>query len=813
MRCRRTKAGRRVITLICARTRQGRYVEALELLRDAQRHGHPPGRYVLPSLLRACGGLSDLNSGEKLHGFAVRSSFVSDAFVGCALIDMYCRCGCIDSARKVFDFMPKRDAAVWNSMVSGYVRLGFAGDSMRIFRNMILGGVEADSSTWNSLIFGFSSAGDVRMALYLSRTMGVYGVEPDVFSWTSLISGFVRSFHNREAFETFRQMTATSGVRPSSVTISSLLPACASVADGKCGMILHGYAVVIGVHSELFVSSSLVDMYAKCGFISDAVNVFAEMTRKSTVSWNSMIFGYANNGYCGDAINLYHQMENDGVKPDHLTLTAVLTACSHAGMVGLGRALFHSMQKEYGIQPRLEHYACMVDLLGRAGHLVEAYNLIKEIPMEADLFVWGALLGACRNHGNVELAKLAASHLVKLETEKCGSYLMMSNILADAGRQQVQIEAVMTESSFYRSPPVESVQELVRRDPTRIPDEYVRDDDDHDEQGDAVQPHHFSSLQLPVVDLSLLSGGHPDEAHKLDMACREWGFFQVVNHGVDEELLLKTKDVTDKFFELPFEEKLKHSLDTERFMEGYGRSYAGPKDQKRDWGDMLMLMVYPEKFRSSKYWPSSPPEFMEVIEAFSAEVNRVAREILAALSLLMGMNRDGLLELHKEVVQVLRANYYPPCCKPHQVVGISPHSDACTITLLLQDDQTTGLQIQHAGKWAPVQPIPNALVANVGDVLEIWSNGRYKSIEHRAMPNSARARISLASFVCLNSDAEIEPLEAAVGGAGHTKMYGKIKYGDYVKRVWETIQSGKTKFMQRVKLQSEYSQVIDHVKE
>ncbi|KAL6195524.1 hypothetical protein ACLB2K_031143 [Fragaria x ananassa] len=187
---------------------------------------------------------------------------------------------------------------------------------------------------------------------------------------------------------------------------SSLLPACAGVTNLRCGKEVHAYALVIGVETDVYVRSALVDMYAKCGFIYEAKTLFCRMSERNTVTWNSMIFGYANHGYCTEAIELFNKMKTEGsMKLDYLTFVAVLTACCHAGMIELGKSLFRLMQEEHGIMPRLEHYACMVDLLGRAGNLTEAYDMIKAMPMEPDLFVWGALLGASRNYGILNLLR------------------------------------------------------------------------------------------------------------------------------------------------------------------------------------------------------------------------------------------------------------------------------------------------------------------------------------------------------------------------------------------------------------------------
>ncbi|XP_020266008.1 pentatricopeptide repeat-containing protein At5g59600 [Asparagus officinalis] len=319
-------------------------------------------------------------------------------------------------------------------MVSGYTHLGFAEKALVLVVKMQFRGMKPDSFTWNTLISGFSQLGKDELALDLFRLMKIDGIEPDVFSWTSIISGFVQNFKYDKAFEVLRQMVVLDGIKPSSVTVCSLLPACANVMNLRRGKEIHGYALIIGIGEDLFVNSSLIDMYAKCGHIFEAEKIFNRMRKRSIISWNSMIFGYSNHGHFEKAIKLFYQIENDGLSPDHLTFTAVFTACSHAGMIELGENLFRLMKDEYRIEPRLEHYACIVDLLARAGRLDKAYEFIRVMPVKPDSFVWGALLGACRKHGNVHLAEIAASNLADLEPESSGSCVMMSNMFMDAGR-------------------------------------------------------------------------------------------------------------------------------------------------------------------------------------------------------------------------------------------------------------------------------------------------------------------------------------------------------------------------------------------
>ncbi|KAL2328776.1 hypothetical protein Fmac_022203 [Flemingia macrophylla] len=427
---------RRWIALIATCAQCGFYDHALAVFSEMRtvQGLTPNSAFVIPSVLKACGHVGDQITGEKIHGFILKCSFELDSFVSSSLIVMYSKCSKLDDARKVFDGMSVKDTVALNAVVAGYVQQGAANEALGLVESVKLMGLKPNVVTWNSLISGFSQKGDQGMVSEIFRLMLADGLEPDVVSWTSVISGYVQNFRNKEAFDTFKQVLSH-GFCPTSATISTLLPACATAARVRIGREIHGYALVTGVEEDIYVRSALVDMYAKCGFISEATSLFSRMAEKNTVTWNSIIFGFANHGYCQEAIELFNQMEKEGsAKLDHLTFTAALTACSHDGDIELGQRLFKIMHEKYGIEPRLEHYACMVDLLGRAGKLDEAYCMIKTMPVEPDLFVWGALLAACRNHGHAVLAEVAAMHLRELEPESAANRLLLSSLYADAGK-------------------------------------------------------------------------------------------------------------------------------------------------------------------------------------------------------------------------------------------------------------------------------------------------------------------------------------------------------------------------------------------
>ncbi|XWS07732.1 hypothetical protein CRYUN_Cryun41cG0015500 [Craigia yunnanensis] len=264
----------------------------------------------------------------------------------------------------------------------------------------------------------------------------------------------------------------------------------------------------------------------------------------------------------------------------------------------------------------------------------------------------------------------------------------------------------------------------------------------------------------------------------------------ITNHGVEEKVLHKMKAAVTDFFELPLEEKKKYAM-AANDLQGYGQIRVVSEQQKLDWCDLMILVTLPPENRNFKFWPLTLPSFKEAVEVYSKEVQMIIEEMYANLSLLMRMDRDGLKRLQGELKQTVRLNYYPTCSRPDLVLGVSPHSDGSALTLLLQDDEITGLQIKHKEEWIPVEPIPNSFVVNIGDVIEILSNGMYNSIEHRAITNEKKARISIAAFAMPNDELEIGPLDSMVDDHHLCRMYKKVKYVDYIRQVLARKMEGK----------------------
>ncbi|PSS14239.1 Pentatricopeptide repeat-containing protein [Actinidia chinensis var. chinensis] len=281
----------------------------------------------------------------------------------------------------------------------------------------------------NTILGGYAKNGEVEAMLQFFREM------PDRYlvSWNSVIGGLVRRRRINEALRHFHCMQIEN-VNPNEVTAVSLLSACAQVGALDTGRWLHSYIDRNKLHLNVIIGTALVNMYSKCGELVSAVYVFDKMVDRDVVAWNAIIMRFSTNGQSQNAIEFFHRMENEFVRPNDATILGVLCACVHAGLVDEGRKCFNSMSKELGLEPKLEHYGCLVDLLGRAGMLNEAYEVIQAMPIVPHMGVWGALLGACKIHGNVELAELAIEHLIEIDLEDGGYLAIMSNIYANAGR-------------------------------------------------------------------------------------------------------------------------------------------------------------------------------------------------------------------------------------------------------------------------------------------------------------------------------------------------------------------------------------------
>ncbi|KAL1299219.1 hypothetical protein AAHE18_18G093700 [Arachis hypogaea] len=455
--------------------------------------GIRPNRHVFPSLLKACALLKDFYLGQSLHACILRLGFDFDLYTANALMNMYSKFhglgGCagkvldglsergrancstmavvtmnIDNVRKVFDRMPVRDVVSWSTVIAGNAQNGMYEEALALVREMAGAHLKPDAYTLSSILPIFAEHADLIKGKEIHGYAIRNGLDADVFigsslidmyakctrveyslrsfyllpkrdaiSWNSIIAGSVQNGKFDQGLMFFRQMLKDK-VKPMHVSFSSVIPACAHLTALSLGKQIHGYIIRIGFDDNKFIASSLMDMYAKCGNIKMARYIFDKIEANDMVSWTAIIMGCAMHGHALDAVSFFQQMLMDGVEPNYVAFMAVLTACSHAGLVDEAWKYFYSMEQEFGITPGLEHYAAVADLLGRAGRLEEAYDFICKMRVQPTGSVWSTLLAACRAHKNVELAEKVLDKIILVDPENIGAYILMSNIYSSAQR-------------------------------------------------------------------------------------------------------------------------------------------------------------------------------------------------------------------------------------------------------------------------------------------------------------------------------------------------------------------------------------------
>ncbi|KAK2978380.1 hypothetical protein RJ640_016482 [Escallonia rubra] len=382
--------------MISGLTKIDGFFEAIGLFREMMKSGLLPNAVTIASVVPAFAKLALTSMGKSVHGFWVRRNFENNVFVGTALLDMYSRFGCIAVARKVFDKMPDRNVVSWNTIILGYADNGFGEEALSLSNLMRKRGVLVDYFTVMSTLSACLSIGHLQVGMGIHGFTIRIGFDNDRLIKTALIDVYVRGalWHGRR---------------------------------------IHALVVKAGFEGDIFVGSAVVGMYASCASLEGAIRFFNGMKDKDVACWNAMIDGYAMNGYGNDAIDLFLKMKGFGVNPDESTLLSVLFACSHAGMVAEGLQIFNHMAHNWKIIPTLKHYACVVDLLGRAGRLDDACSLIDNMPRHPDFEVYGALLSACRVYNNCELAKKVSQKLFNLNPDDGGYFVLHSNMHALAG--------------------------------------------------------------------------------------------------------------------------------------------------------------------------------------------------------------------------------------------------------------------------------------------------------------------------------------------------------------------------------------------
>ncbi|XVE75982.1 hypothetical protein DITRI_Ditri12bG0135800 [Diplodiscus trichospermus] len=343
------------------------------------------------------------------------------------LVDMYSKCGLMINAYKVFQEMEGKDEVLWTALIDGYAKnaLKVVNFGKCLHSVVVKKGFELEISVGNALTDMYSKVGDMDSA---SNVSGIDSGCRNIVSCSSLIDGYVEMDQMEEAFSVFVELRRR-GIESNEFTFSSLIKACASEAALELGLQLHAQVIKFSFDGNPFFSSVLVDMYGKCGLLDDSIWVFDEIENATEIAWNSMLSVFAQHGLGKDAIEIFNRVKN-GVEPNEVTFVSLLRGCSHSGLVEEGLSFFNAMEKTYGVVPREEHYSCVIDLLGRAGQLKEAEELINKMPFEPNAFGWCSFLGACKIYGDKERCKLAAEKLIQLEPENSGAPVLLSNIYA-----------------------------------------------------------------------------------------------------------------------------------------------------------------------------------------------------------------------------------------------------------------------------------------------------------------------------------------------------------------------------------------------
>ncbi|XP_072998582.1 pentatricopeptide repeat-containing protein At2g20540-like [Typha latifolia] len=443
-------------TIIRFHTNTSKPLRAIHFYSLMRKNGMLTDNYTYPFVIKACGLMPDRKEGSFIHGEVIKKGFDKDLFVKNGLISFYCRRGESHLGRKIFDGSDSRDLVSWNSIIAGYVSCGEMGQAQKLFDEMPerdafswailidgygkkIGDVsharelfdempDRDLVCWNSMVDAYASHGQMGPARELFEAMS----ERNVITWSILIDGYVRHGNSIEALDLFQQMLYQ-GVKPDKVSAVGAITACAQLGALHQGRWVHSYLKKKKILSDVVVQTALIDMYMKCGSSDLAMKLFDSTPERSTITWNVMIVGLGTNGYGYLAIKLFYQMEREGILMDDLTFLGILTACTHAGLVSEGLLIFEGMKNDFGIEPKVEHYGALIDLLGRAGKLQEAINLIETMPMKPTPALWGSFLSACRTHRCVKLAELSVEQLANLGADDYGVYVLLSNIYADEG--------------------------------------------------------------------------------------------------------------------------------------------------------------------------------------------------------------------------------------------------------------------------------------------------------------------------------------------------------------------------------------------
>lgn len=409
----------------CGNPREAFVVYSEMVCEDSAR----PDDFTFTFVFSACSKFNAVSEGKQAHAQMIKCAVKFGPHSWNSLMDFYMKIGEIGTViHRLFDRIENPDIVSWNCLIDGYVKSSNLGQARRVFDEM----PQRDVVSWTIMLVGYVNAGLLSEASYLFNEMP----ERNLVSWTALINGYLKMGNYGRALDIFKEMQMAE-VEMDEITITTLLSACAKLGALDQGRWLHTYLDKSGVKADAHLSTALIDMYSKCGRIDLARKVFKETEDKKVFVWNSMLGGLAMHSFGEEAVELFDKMIKYGIEPNEITYICILAACNHSGLVSVGLSLFNQLIEDHKLQPKMEHYGCLVDLLGRAGLLYEAFRLVKTMPLQADGTVWRALLGACKLHGNVKMADQVGRILIKLEPLNHMNYVLLSNIYATVNRWEI----------------------------------------------------------------------------------------------------------------------------------------------------------------------------------------------------------------------------------------------------------------------------------------------------------------------------------------------------------------------------------------
>lgn len=438
----------------------------MEFLREMLLIGLEPDGFTLPHVLKALAWIQGIREGQQIHARSIKTGMVRfNVYVSNTLMRLYSVCGSIDDVQKVFDECPHRDLVSWTTLIQAFTKAGQYRRAVGAFMEMCDLKLRADGRTLVVVLSACSNLGDVNLGrkvhsyirhhidtkadvfvgnalidMYLkcddlnsaNKVFNEMSVR-NVVTWNAMISGLAFQGRYREALDTFRMMQSK-GPKPDEVTLVGVLNSCANLGVLELGKWVHAYIRRNHILADKFVGNALLDMYAKCGRIDEAFRVFENMKRRDVYSYTAMIVGLALHGEANWAFQVFSEMLRVGIEPNEVTFLGLLMACSHGGLVAEGKKYFFDMSNIYKLRPHVEHYGCMIDLLGRAGFVKEAEEIVHKMEIRPDAFAWGALLGACKIHGNVDIGESVMQKLTDLDPDEDATYILMTNLYSSVHR-------------------------------------------------------------------------------------------------------------------------------------------------------------------------------------------------------------------------------------------------------------------------------------------------------------------------------------------------------------------------------------------